>query len=220
MSFLHELFGQADYTGERQDREADLFDLVRSTLNGVHADWQEMNGILRGLLGAEARVDEMALLFAGEAQLATFVRYAVRLHGYQLFNTAWDHVQTGPISSHYDVTYWFLTTPNYIPGKTGYRLELMSLLSAGSPLHDRLTTMVTGDSIRYRSVHASFKCADEEAYANAVSTLTRGQYELVQHCRSSYGTFSYWRHFATEGNPSWYLKPRLNRRDEGSEVSA
>lgn len=214
MSFLHEMLGLADHTNERQDREADLFDVVRSTLNGVHADWQEMSGILRGLLGAEARVDEMALLFAGEAQLATFVRYAVRCQGYELFNTAWDHVQTGPISSNYDVTYWFLATPNYEPGVKGYRLELMSLLSAGSPLHDRLTTMVAGDSLQYRSVHASFRCDGEEDYATAVVALAKARYELVQRCSSGYGTFSYWKYFAEAGTPSWYLKPRVNRRDE------
>lgn len=198
---------------DRADREEELTASVRSTLHDVHAAWQEQNAILRGLLGASTHVDEMSLLFHGEQALATFVRFAVRERGYSLFNTAWDHVQTGPIASHYDVTYWFLGTPHYVPGKAGYRLELMSLLSNGSPLHDCLIDSVYPGPIRYRPVHASFKCSDEEGYGTAVNSLRQGGYELAQRCNSSYGAFSYWQHHAIEGMPLWFLKPRVNTRD-------
>jgi len=212
MSF-RDLLNMADQTELRRDAEDEFSALVRSVLHDVHASWQEQNAILRGLLGAGTHVDEMALLFAGEHALAAFVRYAVRERGYELFNTAWDHVATGPILSHYDVSYWFLRTPGYEPGKKGYRLELMSLLSHGSPLHDRMAALATGE-MRYRPVHASFKCPDEEAYGTAVNTLRKGGYELAQRCSSSYGQFSYWQHYAAEGTPGWFLKPRVNLRDE------
>jgi len=180
-------------------------DWAKTTMDNVRGEHLEMSAILRGVLGTRYAVDEMALLFAEEATLSSFVRAAVSLgEGYTLFNTAYDTVKTSPILSEYHVRYWFLSTPH------GFRVELMATYP-GSPLHDQIQLGMSRDSVY--SVHASFKCEDEEAYGNAVHSLKKNAYQLVQSCESSYGRFSYWQPLEAEERPHWFLKPRVNLRD-------
>ena len=181
---------------------------AKETLDEVQRQYQEMSAIVRGVLGTRYTLDEMALFFRDEHTLSSFVRAAVGLgEGYLLFNTAYDNVKTSPLLSEYHVRYWFLSTPH------GFRVELMCAFP-GSPLHDvidrKMAEVHNGGAV---SVHASFKCATEEDYANAVHTLKTNAYQLVQACESTYGRFSYWQPAEAEERPDWYLKPRVNLRD-------
>jgi hypothetical protein len=210
---MEEMASEGAGDGPYSDRA--LTEQVRYVLESVRMAWVEQNELVRGLLGADTAVDEMALLFGSELSVATFVRFAVQEQGYCLFNTATDTVQTEPLRDQYDVTYWFLGAPGWLEGQ-GYRLELMALRSAGSALHNnrlRSSLRITPE-MGAVPVHASFKCKDESQYAGSYVALKNGGYEVVQRCRSSYGSFSYWQPFLGEETaPEWYLKPRLNRRD-------
>lgn len=177
---------------------------VRDTLEGIRLAHQDMSGVVRGMFGAECDIDEMAMLFGSGHMLALFVGLAVRQEGYTLFNTADDVVETYPLRSGYRAHYWFLTTPH------GYRLELMNA-EPGSPLHDNMLRQMTESDAA--PVHASFKVDSEVNYAIANGTLQQGGYECVQRCNSAYGRFGYWQHSGNEGPAEWYLKPRVNLRD-------
>jgi len=166
---------------------------------------------LRGMFGSGAVIDEMAIMFQNPYELRSWVDAAVRLPGVVLFNTAHDSVSTQPIPSRYNVHYWFLSSPwpeGYEPGEDLWRVEAM-YAHKGSPMHDALRDQFSpGESL---TVHASFKCADEEAYGVATNTLQRNGYEAVQRCESTYGRFSYWRQ--GEQETGVFLKPRVNLRD-------
>lgn len=161
---------------------------------------------LRGMFGEAHSIDEMAIMFLDPEALRRWVDAAVRVPGVVLFNTAHDSVATTPIPGRYNVHYWFLSVP---PFYGQWRIEAMYAHS-GSPLHDSLKRTMNGDDILV--VHASFKCADEEAYGVATNTLVRNGYEVAQKCESTYGRFSYWR--PEEAQNGVLLKPRLNIRDQ------
>jgi len=198
----------------RRQAEARMVYVVKEVLETTATLREEMNEALRGMLGALHTVDEMALMFRTDADLKEFLRYAVR-HGYTLFNSDSDTVTTGPLRSSYDVAYWFLAAPGYPQLENSYRLELMTLHTPGSPLHDTLQLWLDNNNHPSVAVHASFKCHNEEEYANAVHTLGRNGYELTQRCESTYGRFSYWQPQEAADHPvnTVYLKPRVNLRD-------
>ena len=188
---------------EEQDHE--MRKDTEEVLNYARDGWIKCNEKLRGMFGADCKIDEMAFLFPNERYLASWVKRFVAQPGYELFNVASDRVITSPIPSEYDVSYWFLRTP------FDYRLELMSILDGYSPLHHGVNVRV--DKVHDNqivAVHASFKVRDEKAYASANATLIREGWECAQKCDSTYGRLSYWNYDPFEG---WFLKPRVNLRD-------
>lgn len=224
MSIMEEMgLSEGQQQRSRKERDLDLAAIVRDDLASIHSGWLDLNETLRGVLGAKANVDEMALIFPGDAELLAYLRYAVRVPGYELFNAAYDHVHVEPIRTGYDASYWFMTTPDYVPDVKGYRLELMVLAGGYSPLHNWLADKaVQREEMPYRTtIHGSFKCSDEEGYAEAVHALRSAGYESIQRCRSSYGRFSYWmqqdpdywKNGGSASHPAWLLKPRVNLRD-------
>lgn len=181
-----------------------LEDAERESVDGILTEvrdaWIPLNEAVRGMFGGYT-VDEMALVSPDHHKLARWVRRFAARDGYELFNAAQDKVVTSPITASYEVEYWFMRTP------FDYRLELMSVVGGFSPLHSAATNL--NDSGLYK-VHASFKCQSQEAYASAVSTLLRNDWEPALKCQSTYGRFSYFSHPDLSG---WYLKPRVNLRD-------
>jgi hypothetical protein len=185
-------------------------ELVSSAMQEVTATRQQAQEALRGMFGADAHIDEMAVMFRDPGELRNFVEAAVRVPGVTLFNTAHDSVSTQPIPGRYDVHYWFLSMPQE-NGEQPWRLEVM-FAHPGSPLHDSLRRQMTRET-PLMLVHASFKCPDEEAYASAVHTLARNNYEMLQRCESTYGRFSYWLTDEVT-DQGLLLKPRINLRDQ------
>jgi hypothetical protein len=195
-----------------QDSEEERLRAVQHTLNHAHDGWQAMNEVVARLFTPTYQIDEMSFIFNDPTSLMGFVRQAVRVEGYTLFNSATDAVTTTPLRSSYEVAYWFLATP--FP----YRLELM-VAGKGSPLHDQYAATLA-KTAHYEmaacSVHASFKCDDEAQYADAVHRLRTNEMEMVQGCLSTYGRFSYWQEANGSPDapfPNWFLKPRVNLRD-------
>jgi hypothetical protein len=181
---------------------------VKHLLTHVHEGYEKCNEQLRGILGAEAEIDEMALLVINKASVLNLLTHLVSFDGYELFNSASDTVTTSPIHSGYDVHYWFVRTPY------NYRLEVMYLPPKGgySPLHNKLIYSADNDpDNNVYGVHASFKC-DSSSYMAAGVLLRKEGWELAQRCDSDYGKFSY---YANEDNTGvgWFLKPRVNLRD-------
>lgn len=201
---LHKFLEAAVETPESKLRRGidDIFSVL--TVKWSAADQQ-----IRGLLGADGVVDEMALFFPTKDLMFVFISKAVQ-RDWVLFNQDDDVVETTPIQSSYDVEYWFLQHPD-LP----YRLELMLVLDGYSPYHGMLRQACEQLSMPAVLAHASFKTQSEEAYANAVRALRSAGYEVAQHCTSSYGRFSY---FIGDPNEDLVaLKPRINLRD--SEAS-
>lgn len=157
---------------------------------------------LQEMLGEARFIDEMGLMFADSQDVMSFVSDSVRETDIQLFNYAEDTVRTEPLRSGYEAAYWFLTS--------GYefRVEAM-MVSEGSPLHTVIRQRSGLEAVC--SVHASFKCFDEEDYAVTLVSLRNAGWELVQRCTSGYGKFSYWAHM--DRPEGWLIKPRLNTRD-------
>jgi hypothetical protein len=200
-SHLHALLEEANKSLEDKLKErTELY------LQTVDEKWQLMNEEVRGLFGAERTIDEMAVYFPDRELLVTFMAQAAQ-RGWQLFNFAEDNVVTRPIIGTYAVEYWFMESPN-LP----YRLELMTIPDGFSPYHASLFEACRLHHAPASIVHASFKVPDEESYGAAVVGLRKAEYELAQHCESTYGRFSYFvRYDADNARPA--LKPRLNMRD-------
>lgn len=160
--------------------------------------------LVRAALGTEYAIDEVALFFNNNIALWSFINTAVR-NGWQLFNQADDRVNTRPLQSTYEVRYWFLRRAD-----TPYRIEGMQVVEGHSPYHTMLARGIS-ERLGYKLAHASFKVATEEEYGNAVHHLTRQlQLDVLQHCESTYGRFSY---LKGDTGMSCPLKPRLNVRD-------
>lgn len=176
---------------------------VAPILENMNNGYHRMREMLRGMLGSDAQIDEMAVMAPRLSRVMGFLSGVVSTDGYVLFNTSFDHVTAGPIRSTYDVRYWFLSTP------WPYRVELMAL-SGYSPLHCALQENQVGNEL-VLPVHASFKCKNEEHYGLATGVLRKAGWEQAQRCESTYGKFSYWQH----DDATWLLKPRLNLRDAG-----
>jgi hypothetical protein len=150
-----------------------------------------------------SKIDEMGLLVDDHEEALSLISQSVSLPVCQLFNYAEDRVSTAPVPGSYSVQYWFLSMP-----RGNFRVEVMNV-ATGSPIHDALRRAT---SIFPLAVHASFKCADEEQYAQAHTQLLRAGWERWQRCNSSYGRFSYYGN--SDLSLGWLLKPRLNLRDE------
>jgi len=167
---------------------------------------------LRAMFGTRYSIDEVALMFTSPSWALRFIGSAVRVPGITMFNAAHDVVTTRPIVSTYSAHYWFLTTPDE---EDPWRLECM-YAHVGSPLHDSYRGFMADRDVI--AVHASFKCADEEAYGVAVKTLRDNGYEAAQLCDSTYGRFSYWMPEEEGATSGLYLKPRVNLRDMDVEI--
>jgi hypothetical protein len=207
MGFMEELLNAQKKPDPEEIIRENLIPVMKTVVDGAH----ENNERLRALFGANYRVDEMALLFGTESSAMTFITALVEQKRYALFNSAKDEVRTAPILSVYNVRYWFVSTP------WDFRLEIMVLGEGYSPVHEGLRQVAAAhDGYGVCAVHASFKVPDEEKYAACVHQFQKNGYAALQHCRSSYGQFSYFSQDATFDSDSrerWLLKPRLNTRD-------
>lgn len=179
--------------------------VIQEVRDGVY----ETNALLRGIFGAKYLVDEMALMLPNVEAAMMFVSVLVEQEGFKLFNYTSDIVRVKPIPAEYGVRYWFVSTPY------DFRIEVMALEVSDrsySPFHQVLQNAMP-ESSAPAAVHASFKVADEEAFANAVHLLTTNDHDVYQHCESSYGKFSYLgrvRDFGENCQDRWAIKPRLN----------
>lgn len=187
-------------------------------MNDLFGDQEEINRLftaldtrraatqeaVRGVLGSNVVIDEMALLFTEHTSIFRFISQAVQLPGVELFNFAKDTVQTAPIHSEYVVQYWFLTS-----GLGPWRIEAM-IQDNASPLHHALS--LNAETGTMTVVHGSFKCAGEMEYGTARHALRTAGWEEVQRGDSAYGRFSYWDN-PDERYEGVYLKPRVNLRD-------
>lgn len=190
--------------------EDKLKERTRFYLKTIDKKWHLMNEEVRGLFGAECSVDEMAVYFPDRDLLVTFMAQATQ-RGWRLFNFAEDNVTTRPIIGAYAVEYWFMEHEDH-----DYRLELMTIPEGFSPYHTSLHEACVLHQAPASIVHASFKVPDEAGYGAAVVGLRKAEYELAQHCESTYGRFSYFlRYDSGEARPA--LKPRLNMRDVSTE---
>lgn len=151
----------------------------------------------------DRKIDEIALLFPNDEQADYWIGSAVAVDGIEHFNMSWDRVKTYPFNNEYSVRYDFLRL-----GKP-YRVEAMRLpYGQVSPLHAPLVASAQ----RYEHpvpVHLSFKTHSEEEYQETLRCLDDAGFDSAQHCASTYGRFSYWRHAECD----LYIKPRLNVRD-------
>lgn len=175
-------------------------------MSNVDKRWIEADQEVRGIFGVDQAVDEMALYFPDEEFLIYFIKRAVR-DGWVLFNQDEDQVTTTPISSIYGVQYWFLRKE----GKP-YRLELMRVLDGFSPYHGSLQEACEEANFPVLLAHASFKMTSESMFGAALVAMRNAGFELMQHCVSSYGRFSYLIDVDRKSKLV-ALKPRLNVRD-------
>jgi hypothetical protein len=179
---------------------------IPTILSKIDDRWYLANEHVRGLFGPSCLVDEMALYFNSDHALFSFMACALR-RGWITFNQDEDEVTTWPIDSSYSVSYWFMSNE-----KVDYRLELMRVTDGFSPYHGSLEQYCAASSRAVLIAHASFKVADEQAYAAAGVGLRNCDYEVMQHCESSYGRFSYFTNNEDRsGMP--VIKPRINIRD-------
>lgn len=176
-----------------------------TVLASVQARWSLAWEKVRGLLGPAYPVDEMALYFADRNDMFVFISLAVQ-RGWCVFNCSEDTVETRPVPAQYGVEYWFLHKDG-VP----YRLECMTVNEGFSAYHGALKEMIFSYDIPYVLAHASFKVANDENYGSAVVALRGDDFELVQHCTSTYGRFSYFLNSDRTDIPA--LKPRINLRD-------
>lgn len=160
-------------------------------------------------------IDEVALRFQSESDVAFFIKHAVMIDGVKLFNYAVDHVEVYPIRANYDVKYWFLETGR------GYRVECMYIepTPGFSPVHAAHTIRFGYDE----PVHYSFKCEDPATFDTVAKGMEGNEWVCVANCHSTYGQFSYWltgeaTDYSLEKQDfKWgnaYIKPRLNNRDQ------
>lgn len=164
------------------------------------------------LLPSVYPIDEIALVFDNheDDKLHAFIDDAVQSSGVKLFNVAYDHVETGPIESAYDVAYHFLEVVDL-----GMRVEVMKIERGVSPLHEShlspYNPTVFGDVTTPAVVHLSFKIRDDE-WEEVVKAIEEKGGQLVQECWSTYGHFAYFR--VKHLGQNIYLKPRVNMRDQ------
>jgi hypothetical protein len=183
---------------------------IDSIFETIQSKWSAVDEEVRGLLGPEQRVDEMALYFTNFDALVKLMAKAVR-RGWVVFNQDEDQVNTKPIVSDYGVEYWFLRHEDY-----SYRLELMHIPDGFSPYHQGIREYLERNYACLALAHASFKVPDEASYARAVVALRSAGYDLLQHCTSTYGRFSYYAN-GSEGYKFPIIKPRINIRDGAEE---
>lgn len=179
-------------------------------MKNIYERWELSDEEVRGLFGASYDVDEMALYFPSQDLLVYFIKRAVQ-NGWVLFNHVEDHVITTPINSIYGVEYWFLRKEG-VP----YRLELMRVIDGYSPYHGSLQEACDEANFPVLMAHASFKVSDQMNYGAVVVALRNAGFEVMQHCTSSYGRFTY----AIDNerkNELPPIKPRINTRDGGED---
>lgn len=190
---------------------------VSKTMALALREKQKADEAVRAMFGASTYIDEISLLFTTPHRAHTWIDTAVRLPGVELFNTARDVVRTEPIRSQYSVHYWFLTVPAAHWSPQPWRIEAM-YSHPGSPLHDSVLTPMAASGADAGVMHASFKCADEEAYATANKVLRDNGYECAQRCQSTYGRFGYWYPMEMgDDDIVTALKPRVNLRDQEND---
>lgn len=209
MLSFEDIFGMVPNEDSPEDRMVNDFDGIMQVVN---SRWSMAEQELRALFGVGFTIDEMALYFRTDEALNMFMAKAVR-SGWVVFNQAEDHVTTLPIPGQYGVLYWFLRHEE-LP----YRLELMRITEGFSPFHGVLDMQGQLSERAVLMAHASFKTASEGEYAGAGVGLRNGDHELMMHCTSSYGRFSYYGKDPEGELP--VLKPRLNLRDAGNGTNA
>lgn len=171
--------------------------------------WKEQRAILENFMmdcGINKSIDEVAVYFDDNYDEAMwgYITDAVKNPGVKMFNAATDFVETSPLQTDYEVEYRFLEVEDL-----GMRVEVMRLVAGESPLHDYFGRNCL-------DIHYSFKVAASD-YSLIVDRLRDGGAVEVQHCDSTYGTFSYWR--VPGFHEDIFLKPRVNKRDSAPPVN-
>lgn len=193
----------------REDKErvtAECFSAMSEIVAAGQAFLNETINDREGLHD-HAHVDEIAMMFSNEKDADEAALSFTMASTANVFNVATDHVHTGPHSTHYDVAYRFVQNGLY-----DWRVEMMSLTSGFSPLHEAFMNKTAGFD-EGEPVHLSWKCNSEEGYQDTIDYLHHSDdYVFAQSCRSEYGLFSYWRPMGTDLDV--FLKPRVNTRDD------
>lgn len=149
-----------------------------------------------------ATIDEMSLLFAGDAQRG-YYEGLLAGSGWELFDHTKDSIVCETPGAYrnedFRVEFKFWRHPD-----ERWRIESMIKLGGhnASPLHDHALAITKGEPA---IIHASFKLPTEAQYERAIT----GQRTMpTLSYRNSYGRFSYF---------GWlppYIKPRVNLRDQ------
>lgn len=172
------------------------------------------------------KIDEVAMVFATEADLDSFMFCADRDWRLRHFDSSADRMVMEPeryfpheepkpygFNPHeFSARFEFmrLDTPAPVPDVT-WRVEAMAVTEGHSPLHDAALDGAQGPV----AFHVSYRAGTTEVeYERALLSLAPlGQYHAGY--RSGYGLFSYWM-VPELGN--LYLKPRVNLRDVASSA--
>lgn len=150
--------------------------------------------------GIPAKVDEMAILFATQAELAEFVRTA-QTQGVDRFNhVPSDLMLRMDTEQEFMVRFEFLRTMANAP----WRVEAMTVLGGMAPLHAMALSRNEGQPC---IIHASYKLPSLDEYERHKRLL--GMENMRAEYTNSYGRFAYF-----DVAPHMpFIKPRVNMRD-------
>jgi hypothetical protein len=197
---------------KRQPREATI-EAGAALFGHLNNIVLKAQAIIDDAIIADYKIDEVALLYTSEDEANKDTIALTMVDTVQVFNYARDHVHTRPLENCYDVTYRFIQNALY-----PWRMEVMSLDSGHSPLHESMIADGAASEDSPGIVHASFKVGNKEAYDEVITQMSEStDWVLGQACQSTYGNFSYWRYVGGEeggsGPLSVWIKPRVNVRD-------
>lgn len=153
-------------------------------------------------------IDEISLLFGTPEELEGFVKWAVAGDKLEHFNSVphdqMDRLDVTDRHEFFHVRFEFLRLPD-----VDWRIEAMCVLAGLAPLHSQRLAEDREAAV----MHASWKCADTDAYRLVKQELGEAFGTMVPavqfnaEYQNSYGIFSYW------GDRGPYFKPRVNLRD-------
>lgn len=156
-------------------------------------------------------IDEVAILFADEAQLDEWLGFAEKDHMLRHDRTEHDtmHRNDTRRAQAWRVRFEFLQVTLHADAPT-WRIEAMVVLGGRAPLHQAMLAATEG---RPAIIHASYKLPGVDAYHEEVQRLMSNGMTMQAGYTNSYGVFSYWN--SGDGAPvtNVYLKPRINLRD-------
>lgn len=159
-------------------------------------------------------IDEVAILFADEAQLEDWLdNYADKDHMLEHYRSERDQMMRLDVRYRetWNVRFEFLHVTIREHQENPWRIEAMVVLDGKAPLHQAMTAACQG---RPAIIHASYKLPDSPTYAEECLRLwDEGMHSHATYM-NSYGMFSYW-HGEQDQRPltNVLLKPRVNLRD-------
>jgi hypothetical protein len=189
--------------------------------------------------GPPWQLDEVALAFATADKMQQFVEDALE-HGWAGIGKpfATDYVDCEPLTSSCSMEYcWLnpmLNDPRVLYRQefageelvitNNWRVECVRVMNGYNPLLNHWRWMVGAGGLDNMGwIHVAFKVPSLDIFEDARYTLARRGWQEVQHCRSGYGQFAYFRleperlkaeRTMNEGLPFLYLKVRVNLRDK------